>query len=64
MLAVNFAGHMVNPARLVVTKQTIERPGSAHLIVLPGGDVAFGHALIFHAELWRQPLAQFLNKME
>ena len=63
MLAVNFADDAVNPAQFAATEQTIARLKSAHLIVLPGGDAGFGHASIFHAELWAPPLAKFLNEL-
>ena len=64
MLAINFADDMVNPAQFVVTEQTIARLKSARLIVLPGGDAGFGHASIFHAELWAPSLAQFLKNLD
>ncbi|MGB8842255.1 MAG: alpha/beta fold hydrolase [Aliidongia sp.] len=57
MLAINFADDLVNPAEFKITEQTIAHIPSAHLALLPGG---FGHASIFHAELWGPTLAHFL----
>ena len=44
-------------AEFKITEQTIAHIPSAHLALLPGG---FGHASIFHAELWGPTLAHFL----
>lgn len=61
MLAINFADDMVNPVQFTATRQTIAHLKSAHLVVLPGGDKGYGHASIFHAEIWGPSLASFLK---
>lgn len=58
MLAINFADDQVNPAQLPVTRETVARIPSGRLVVLPGG---WGHAGIFHAELWADQLGAFLG---
>jgi homoserine O-acetyltransferase len=60
LLAINFADDQVNPAQLPVTRETIARLPSARLVLLPGG---WGHAGIFHAELWADQLGAFLGAL-
>jgi homoserine O-acetyltransferase len=60
MLAINFTDDQVNPAQFKSTQETIAHIPSAHLKLLPGG---FGHASIFHAELWGPGLAHFLANL-
>lgn len=62
MLAVNFADDEVNPAQFAVTRETIAKVPHARLLVLPGGDAGWGHAAIFHAEMWAHPLAEFIKE--
>jgi len=57
MLAVNFADDQVNPAQLAVARDTVQHLPSARFVLLPGG---WGHATIFHAEAWADPLGPFL----
>lgn len=56
-LAVDFADDQVNPAQLTVARGTVSRLPSARFVLLPGG---WGHATIFHAEAWADPLGPFL----
>lgn len=58
MLAVNFADDQVNPAQLPVARETVEHLASGKFMLLPGG---WGHAGIYHADLWADQLGAFLN---
>lgn len=60
MLAVNFADDQVNPAQLPVAHETVEHLTSGKFVLLPGG---WGHAGIFHAELWADQLGAFLSSL-
>jgi homoserine O-acetyltransferase len=61
LLAINFGDDAVNPPQLQATRQLIATMHGAKLVVLPGDDIGFGHASIFHAEIWGSELGKFLN---
>ncbi|MDR3536866.1 MAG: alpha/beta fold hydrolase [Acetobacteraceae bacterium] len=63
MLAINFADDAVNPVQFTATRQTIMHLKSGRLVVLPGGESGYGHAGIFHAELWGPAMAKFLHDL-
>jgi hypothetical protein len=50
----------VNPAQLPVARETVERLASGKFVLLPGG---WGHAGIFHADLWADQLGAFLSSL-
>lgn len=58
LLAINFADDQVNPAQFGVTQEAVARLPEGRFVLLPGG---WGHAGIFHAELWVDQLGTFLG---
>ncbi|WP_279600715.1 alpha/beta fold hydrolase [Methylobacterium sp. J-077] len=60
MLAINFADDQVNPAQLPVARETIARLPAGRFVLLPGG---WGHAGIYHADLWADQLGTFLSNL-
>jgi homoserine O-acetyltransferase len=60
MLAVNFADDQVNPSQLPVARETVERLPAGRFVLLPGG---WGHAGIYHAELWADQLEAFSGSL-
>lgn len=63
LLAINFADDEVNPAQFTATRQTVLRLKAGRFVLLPGGAGAFGHAGIFHADLWAPVMAKFLRDL-
>ena len=60
LLQINFADDMVNPAQLPFSKETVASLTAGQFALLPGG---WGHAGIFHADIWAERMGQFLNAL-
>ena len=57
LLQINFADDVVNPVQLPFAKDSVTRLPAGQFALLPGG---WGHAGIFHAEIWAERMGQFL----
>lgn len=59
-LQINFADDLVNPAQFPFAKDAVARLPAGQFTLLAGG---WGHAGIFHAELWSERLGAFLKAL-
>ena len=58
LLAINFADDQVNPAQFPIARDTVMHLPAGRFALVPGG---WGHAGIFHADVWADQMGAFLS---
>ncbi|HYA93146.1 MAG TPA: alpha/beta fold hydrolase [Thermodesulfobacteriota bacterium] len=63
LLALNFADDTINPVEIDVMGPAVAKIPNGRLITMPASNQSLGHMNLFHPEIWKHHLAEFLKSL-